>query len=139
MKDICFRITLVCFIIAIFFVFIVQFSVTEVDESVKKMFLTGEQSENISDKVYEKFFFKKEYSLQLRDTLAEGKGDINVELNLNRMFAIHFFGKGYVWYKYSCEVYAGNVQLSGSWEIPYRVKIEKRKGNWYVVDSFEKP
>ena len=110
--------------------FIWQARILPVDAMVRELFLTGKQTEFVSDSVYGGFSAKEKY---------REEGDV-VELKLRRIFALYFGNKGYVWYNYTCVLTHSNGEhASGSWNIPYKIQIEKHKDQWYIVRSWEGP
>lgn len=70
--------------------------------------------------------------------------DIIVDLKLNRLFTLHNFFDGYVWFYYHVEYFnKGDDQPIGGAAtttfLPIKMKIHKENGRWKVVQVWERP
>ena len=68
---------------------------------------------------------------------------VQIKLKLNRLFAIHNFVDGYLWFSYNVSYLNKNSEvISGGiapWNNPVRIKIHKEAGVWHVTEVNEAP
>lgn len=64
-----------------------------------------------------------------------------INLTLIRLFTLHkFVSRGFIQVLYSIEIYGSdNILLYASWNVPARWEIEKKQGQWEIVNIKEKP
>ena len=69
--------------------------------------------------------------------------NVIIVLKLNRLFALHNFYDGYVWFYYDIKYLSKNGEaISGGivpWDNPVRIKIHKEAGTWLVTEVNEVP
>jgi hypothetical protein len=66
--------------------------------------------------------------------------EINTNLKLQRVFAWHNFNKGTLWIKYSfIATNSSGKTITGSWNVPVKLTIERVNGKWEVTDIHEPP
>ena len=64
----------------------------------------------------------------------------HAEMNITRLFVLHNWRHGFMYVIYSCEYTdENNKVLNASCSIISRWEIEKRDGEWTVIDIEEKP
>ena len=66
--------------------------------------------------------------------------DVDIDLKLYRIFALHNFDRGYLWINYSVEVAdEDGTVITGSWRINVRMDIQRVNGEWTVTRIYERP
>ena len=66
--------------------------------------------------------------------------DVNIDLKLRRVFALHDFRRGTLWIKYSLFVTdKEGVSITGLKNVPVKLAIQKVNGAWEVIDLYEAP
>lgn len=71
---------------------------------------------------------------------SSNESEVTTELKLQRVFAWHNFSKGILWIKYSVEIYnEQGERISGSWDVPVKLSIQKKDGEWIITHIDEAP
>ena len=66
--------------------------------------------------------------------------DVNIDLKLHRVFALHNFSRGTLWIKYSLYVTdKTGAPITGSANVPVKLTIQKVNQIWTVTDLHETP
>jgi len=66
--------------------------------------------------------------------------EVNIDLEIYRVFTWHNFKKGTLWLRYSLVVTDDNDDIiTGSWRVPVRLSIERVDGVWLTTSIYESP
>ena len=64
---------------------------------------------------------------------------LSEELSIVRLFTIHNFREGYIWARYTHYRQYAERQLSGSYRVTTKWRIEKVDRKWRIVEIHERP
>lgn len=71
---------------------------------------------------------------------ALGLDNTSFESSVQRIFALHNFSEGFLWFKYSEKLEDENGKgIISNAGVPVRLTIQKKDGKWAVTDIYEKP
>lgn len=66
--------------------------------------------------------------------------DLEFEVKVTRTFAWHNFYEGRIWLRYTAVVYLPDGEiLTGSWDIPVYMDIQRQNGKWVALEIWERP